>query len=274
MVENSQLQEKKGNLLLGLVGAILGALVGAIPWAIVSYFGWFVAWLGFLIGFCAAKGYDLLGGRQGKVKAFIIIVATIIGVAFGQIASDVIAIWQMIARGELPGLAYGQIPKLYITLIKEVPEFLIETIKNFAIGLVFAGLGMWQMIKSMMKGGKEAPAEDMPFLNEQPTSEPCTIKIVRDKSFSAAMAAYTMVLNGTEVGEIKNGETLTVTTNYINNHLSAKNGIYNNSIRPLSFAVTPGMTAEIHFKGGTFKPKECVNCTVLSNKKQAAASGV
>ena len=51
-----EVQENKQNYLLGAVGAVLGAIIGTVPWALASMSGWFVAWLGFLIGFLAQKG--------------------------------------------------------------------------------------------------------------------------------------------------------------------------------------------------------------------------
>ena len=141
---------KKGSYLLGAVGAVLGAFIGSIPWAIVYYFGWFVGWLGFIIGICAVKGYEILRGKTGKVKVLIIILATIFGVACGQVIGDFIALGRMIATGEIPGATYMDIPSIYRYLIVENSiGFITDSLKNLVIGLLFAGLGIWRMIKSM-----------------------------------------------------------------------------------------------------------------------------
>lgn len=141
-----------------MLGAILGGMVGAIPWAIVSHFGWFVGWLGFLIGICAIKGYEILGGRPGKPKVVIIVLATILGVAFGQVAATFITISTMIAGGEIPWLSYGQIPQFFILLLANDADFLFALLKDFGLGLVFAALGIWRLIASVAVESKRTVA--------------------------------------------------------------------------------------------------------------------
>ena len=145
---------KGNNYLLSTIGAILGALIGAVPWAIAYYFGWFVGWLGFLIGVCAVKGYNIFRGKSGWQAILIIIFATVLGVAAGQILGDFFDIAKYIANGELYWATYSEIPKIYFYVLVNDAEMQSSTLLNFGLGLVFAGLGIWRMIKDMITGLK------------------------------------------------------------------------------------------------------------------------
>ena len=65
-------KERTGNSALGALGAFAGACIGALPYVLVGvYLSILSGWLCFLIAFCAAKGYDLAGGRRGVVRTLI-----------------------------------------------------------------------------------------------------------------------------------------------------------------------------------------------------------
>ena len=180
-VDSLKTNLKNRSYLLGLVGALLGALIGAIPWAVVYSFGWFVGWLGFLIGFCAAAGYRILRGKSGWLAILIIVFAIIFGVAAGQTMGDFIDIGKYISRGELDGFTYSDIPRLYFFLLANDSEALSSTLVNLVLGLLFAFLGVWRMIASMiadLKGSKQnttafpVPEQAMQTAAEQPAQIP------------------------------------------------------------------------------------------------------
>lgn len=63
---------RTGSPALGALGAFAGACIGALPYVLVGvYLSILSGWLCFLIAFCAAKGYDLAGGRRGVVRTLI-----------------------------------------------------------------------------------------------------------------------------------------------------------------------------------------------------------
>ena len=150
--------------LLGAVGAFLGAILGAIPWAIVSLAGWFVAWLGFLIGFLSKKGYELLGGKIGKQKIWIVCIASVFGVIFGSILSDFLDFGQLIYNGEITGVTYSDIPQLYIYWISDF-EVLRSVLMTMGIGLFFGLLGIFSIFKELRQ--KNPPSR----LNQEENSE-------------------------------------------------------------------------------------------------------
>lgn len=150
--ELSRKEADSGNYLTGTIGAFLGAGVGSILWAVVLYMGYLASIVGLAIGFLAEKGYNLLKGKQGKAKVFILILAIIFGVLAGNFLSDVITLAGMISGGELPGFGYVDIPALIVVLLLGEPEYMRGTISNIVVGLLFAALGVFSLLK---KAGRE-----------------------------------------------------------------------------------------------------------------------
>jgi len=159
--------------LRGSVGAFLGAVVGAIPWAIVFKWGWFVGWLGLVIGFCAKKGYEIFGGKKGNGKIGIVCGATIFGVITGNLLPDLFEFALMIYRGEIIGAAYSDIPSLYIDWIR-YNELLSFTLRNLGLGLVFGILGLSSIFKEMA-------AEINPKALEFPLLTPMHEKLTKEE---------------------------------------------------------------------------------------------
>ena len=145
--EQSLKEESTGSYLTGALGAIGGALIGSVVWALVLQLGYMASLVGLLIGFLAEKGYNLAKGKQTKGKIAVLIIAIILGVLAGTVASDAITLAQMISAGELPGITYGQIPRLIAFLTVNDPEYLRATIVNCGMGLLFAALGVFGILR-------------------------------------------------------------------------------------------------------------------------------
>jgi len=144
--------EATGSYVTGLIGALLGSAVGAVVWAIVLNLGYVASIVGLLIGWLAEKGYRLLKGRQGKAKVAILIVAILAGVLLGTVGGDALTVGQMIGNGELPGFVMADIPWFLATMWTESPEYRSGMISNIGMGLLFAALGVWAILR---KAGKE-----------------------------------------------------------------------------------------------------------------------
>lgn len=140
-------EEDKGSYLKGFLGALIGATLGSIVWALVLYMGYVASLVGLLIGWLAEKGYTLMKGKQGKGKVAILIVVIIFGVLIGTLLPDVVYVAQMINAGELPGLTYGDIPALILMIMVEDAEYMSGTISNVGMGLLFAGLGVFALLR-------------------------------------------------------------------------------------------------------------------------------
>ena len=145
--EEERLLEDTGSYVSGAAGALLGALLGAVAWALVLLLGYVASIVGLLIGFLAEKGYNLLKGKQGKGKVVILIIAVIVGVIAGTFAADAISLAQMIGSGELYEFAYGDIPMLILFLLMEDAEYMRATLSNCGMGLLFAALGVYGLLR-------------------------------------------------------------------------------------------------------------------------------
>ena len=147
MCEAAEKEQRTGSYGLGALGAFLGAAIGAVVWAIVLNMGYVASLVGLLIGWLAEKGYTLLKGKQGKAKIAILILAIIFGVVLGTFTADFITVVGMINAGELPGLTYGDVPAFIFYLLSVVPDYVAATLGNMGMGLLFAALGVFALLK-------------------------------------------------------------------------------------------------------------------------------
>lgn len=158
-VNEDRKQNAEGSYGTGLLGALIGAALGAVVWAIVLNMGYVASIVGLLIGFLAEKGYTLLHGKKGKGKVAILIVAVVAGVVLGTFGSDVFTLVSMIGSGETY-LTYGDIPQFLIMLLREDPEYTSAVVSNILMGLLFAGLGVFALLR---RAGNEVA--DMKFID-------------------------------------------------------------------------------------------------------------
>ena len=139
--------EDTGSYGKGFLGALIGALLGSVVWAVVLYLGYVASLVGLLIGWLAEKGYTLMKGKRGKGKIAILIFSIILGVLLGTIIPDVVYLAQMIGAGQLPGAAYTDIPMMIGVVMMEDAEYLRGTLGNAGIGLLFAALGVFALLR-------------------------------------------------------------------------------------------------------------------------------
>lgn len=149
-------KKKEGSAVTGTIGAFIGAIIGAIPWAVAYYFGWFVGWLGFLVGIAAKKGYELLNGKESRAKGVAVIIATILGVIVAESAAIMVSVGVIWAQEGATFSVLDVVYSYFYTLISDT-ETLMLVIKDIALGLVFAALGIWSTIREIFKAtGKNA----------------------------------------------------------------------------------------------------------------------
>lgn len=154
-------QEATGSYGTGLLGALLGSLIGAVVWALVLMEGYVASVVGLLIGWLSEKGYNLLKGKQSKGKIAILIVAIIFGVLVGTFAADAITLAGMISNQEL-SISYGEIPLLILTALLGDSQYLGATVSNILTGLLFAGLGVFALLRKTGKEVSDAKFVDLP----------------------------------------------------------------------------------------------------------------
>lgn len=171
MVDNHPVEiQKEGSYISGLLGALLGALIGAIAWCLVMQLGIIASLVGFVIGWLAEKGYTLLKGKAGKGKLVILIVAVIFGVLAGTFAAHAVDWYQAIAEyypnaaltidGREVLVDYSDIPRIILYTLSTDSEYLGGTVKDILMGLLFAFMGVFGILKNAAK--KPAPKAETP----------------------------------------------------------------------------------------------------------------
>ena len=138
-------QRKEGSYLTGAVGALLGAAVGSVAWALVMLLGYISSLLGLLIGFFAEGGYRILRGKKGPLKIVILLLAVVIGVALGHIACLVVSVFREFKEyGYI--LSAKEVCEVIVEAMQYDPEVRASVIKDMAMGLFFAALGVIGLI--------------------------------------------------------------------------------------------------------------------------------
>lgn len=152
------LNETSKNYGKGTIGALILGIVGTIPWIIVYLIGYFVGWLGVIIAICARKGYEMFGGKEGRLKAVVVILVTFFCVFFAQFAGVCMELWFM-CSDEGFNLGISEIVPLTFTMLAEEPEVMGYFISNLMMGLLFAIFGLWGTISSIIHERKEITAQ-------------------------------------------------------------------------------------------------------------------
>lgn len=143
-------EEDTGSYGGGFVGALLGGVLGGVVWGIVLLLGYVASIVGLLIAWLADKGYTLCRGKRGKGKVAILIVAILVGLLVGTFGADAFMLAQMISAGEIPGAVYGDIPFMFLLLFTD-SAYVTATLGNLALGVLFAGLGVWAFLRKANK---------------------------------------------------------------------------------------------------------------------------
>ena len=132
-------KSQKGNVVLGIVLTIAFAFVASIPWIVASYFGWFVGYLGLLIGIGALKGYEIGAGKIDKVGKITTVFAILLII---PIAEFLVFIIQGIVEIQA-------IPSIELIVAVLGSEGVIGAMLfDIALGYVFAFLSTMRLLKS------------------------------------------------------------------------------------------------------------------------------
>lgn len=167
---------RRGSLLLGSLGALLGALIGAIPWVLVSTFtGFFVGWLGFLVGYAACLGYRALGGlRSTRAAMTVILLVSVLALLGADLASNMLVLctdpgWQRSAA------RYGiPVARLAFDSLM-MPENWHLILPNLLVGMLIGLLGVFSARLHVLKytdpeKAAQLEAAKVPLRNAAPAS--------------------------------------------------------------------------------------------------------
>ncbi len=153
-------RERTGNSALGALGAFAGACIGALPYVLVGvYFSILSGWLCFLIAFCAAKGYDLAGGRRGVVRTLITAVLSTAAVFVATYCMHVLSIMRAFTETgwEVPGFFQMLSPAWQLIMDPET-EMLGPAVRDLCFGILFNFVGLY-FFSDRRKKADTRPAE-------------------------------------------------------------------------------------------------------------------
>lgn len=136
-----------GSYLTGVMGSVAFGFIGIIPWVIVSLFGFIWSMLGLVIGISCEYGYNLLKGKKGPLKKFILTAVVIIMVILATYIAQSIEFYQVVKEEYGTTMSVVESLKIVYIVFVENPEYKAEIIKNVLIGIVFAVLGAKSMFK-------------------------------------------------------------------------------------------------------------------------------
>ncbi|MGN0971705.1 MAG: hypothetical protein ACI4OY_07085 [Aristaeellaceae bacterium] len=133
---NSIYEEPRGSVVMGILGASLGALIGAVIWALVGMAGYIVSLVGLLTAFLADKGYDLLHGRQGRIKPVVLLVCVILAVLLGNMGTMAMQLHQVYQEEYALYIDEAAFFQLTIPALMQDSSFATAIIKDSALGLL------------------------------------------------------------------------------------------------------------------------------------------
>jgi hypothetical protein len=133
---------------IGLIGALIGATIGSFVWILIGYMGFYASIAGYAIAYASFYGYSLVKGLNSKIGVAI----NIFSIIFALFLAEYIGITLQILK-EYPDVSITQYIYATPTLFSN-QEFLSSIIPNLALGLLFAGLGSYKIICSMLENAK------------------------------------------------------------------------------------------------------------------------
>lgn len=143
---------KKGNYLLGIIGALIGGLVATIPWILVYVYGnMMFSALAIIIAFVALKGYKLFKGSDTKYLPIIITIVSIISVSVATLV--IIPLVMLYKEGY--NVSMYNFKRLYRT-----DSFVSGITRDFIIAIFFTFLGISGIINNLKLEVKKLDEEE------------------------------------------------------------------------------------------------------------------
>lgn len=145
--KNLATPDKPENIIGGIIGALIGSLIGVVVIVLLGQLGFVAALSGLVMGFCAVKGYELLGHKLDTKGIIITVVIMVIMVYFGERLDWAIsveranpgvgvipafqAIPELIAKGYIEsGTYYGDMAMQYLFMAIGAVPTIIAVVKN------------------------------------------------------------------------------------------------------------------------------------------------
>ena len=146
--EIEKASDAPNNYLSGALCCIIGALVGSLLWILIGYFNFYASIAGYFIAYCAFYGYNLGKGKATKIGAIINIFAIIFAMLFAEYIGLFIGVRK---NFDIDFLSFVKFfPKLFSD-----SSFIKSLLPSLGFGFLFAGLGSYNIVKSIFTKAKE-----------------------------------------------------------------------------------------------------------------------
>ena len=133
LIKTEVKKDKKGSLVLGIIGALLGGIIGAIPWILMYIYGnMMLSILAVVIAAGTFYGYKLFNGKISKALPIVIMVVSVLVVALATF----VFIPMFYLHSEGLAISISSIKSLYMN-----SEFLNGILKDAGIAVIFTLLG-------------------------------------------------------------------------------------------------------------------------------------
>jgi flagellar basal body-associated protein FliL len=109
--------------------------------------GYVASLAGLAIGFLAEKGYNLLKGKQGKGKLWILIVAILFGILLGTLGGYTVMLMKELDFQISVGESFTAI----VQAISQDADARTEFLSNMGMGILFAALGVYGILRNTRK---------------------------------------------------------------------------------------------------------------------------
>lgn len=149
-----EMKAKRGNLVTGIVGALLGSLIGVIAWILVYQLGYIAAIVGLVMIVCTFKGFSLFGG---KLNALGIGICVLISVGMLYVAE------RLSLSLELYNAAKTYYNITFFDAYRSLSAFLAEAdlkgefLQDLVYGYVFMAVGGFSTVWHTYKQHNVAP---------------------------------------------------------------------------------------------------------------------
>ena len=143
-----EITEKKENVAMGILGALLGGLIGGAAIVLIGQLGLISALSGVILAFCTLKGYEILGGRLSKQGILVCIVVMLVV----PYVADRIS-WALVIMEEFQW-QFGDAFR-YVHDVVEEYQLQADYWKDLLFVYAFAALGGFTLVKQAFKQKKE-----------------------------------------------------------------------------------------------------------------------
>ncbi len=146
-----------GRVAVGFLGALAGGLAGSVLWVLIGIAGFYASFAGLAIAWAAVKGYGLVKGKPNAATPWIIGASILVSMVAAEATGIAI---QIVRAGREQGVPVGALDGFRL-----LPLFLTdsgiagEAIKNLLLGLLFAGLGSWRIVRELAASAKTPVVE-------------------------------------------------------------------------------------------------------------------